>query len=369
MSLGRLLPDGMRESAVSRLASLAGRARSDADGFLQRVAAAAESPGTAASVLGLRATKARWLAADGRFGELGGALVLPFLGRNPYYEHATRGAPRYVPRRVHGFRMYLDTEDPGICRTLFSYGTHEHRSTSVFREELRSLARDVAGDVTVLDVGANVGYFCLLEATVLGDRADVHAVEPVAENLALLERNVALNGYGDAIDVERCAFGATTATAAIRTAERSNHHTVGVPAETATDEGANAATGTDADLVPQTTGERYLADRDIPPEAVDVVRMDLEGTEVAVFEGMERVFRASTPLLLHLEFHPHLMDPSDARWMTSLLDESGFDLVSAVSETGYGMSGEPGWYGKRLDVETFDDLLSVDHHVEVVARR
>jgi FkbM family methyltransferase len=50
---------------------------------------------------------------------------------------------------------------------------------------------------TFVDVGAHVGYFGLLAATVVGPEGRVACFEPNAENYARLRENVVLNGYGN----------------------------------------------------------------------------------------------------------------------------------------------------------------------------
>jgi len=50
------------------------------------------------------------------------------------------------------------------------------------------------GDVFV-DVGANIGYFSILGASAVGSEGRVFAFEPDPDNFALLDANVALNGF------------------------------------------------------------------------------------------------------------------------------------------------------------------------------
>jgi FkbM family methyltransferase len=337
------------------------------------------SPRSLSRALRMTAVKGLWLIRENRFGELLGLLVGLVLGRNPYYALQTRrSSAGFRKRPVHDYEMYLDAADAGISKTLLSYGTHEQRSMTVFREELRALAEEVTGDVTVLEVGANIGYFSLMEATVLGERADVHAIEPAPENVALLERNVALNGYGDRITVERCAPGDRNENATLRLAEHANCHRVSGPSAVPASDGGTvvgeeppqpSGSSTGSISVPQVTGDRFLAERDIDPEDVDVVRMDLEGYETAVIDSMKPVFDASGPLLLYFEFHPNQVDPDAARGALSVLADNGFEIVSAASEIGYDIHWQPSWYGMSLDIDTFDDLLDSHHWVEVIARR
>jgi len=51
----------------------------------------------------------------------------------------------------------------------------------------------IQGHDVVVDIGAHIGSFSILAAS---KGANVYAFEPVAENFALLEKNIAQNGFG-----------------------------------------------------------------------------------------------------------------------------------------------------------------------------
>src|SRR5688572_30814710 len=60
--------------------------------------------------------------------------------------------------------------------------------------------------MTLLDVGANIGYYSLLAGKLVGPSGRVHAVEPCAKNLTFLERNIHLSKLQN-ITVHRYAAG------------------------------------------------------------------------------------------------------------------------------------------------------------------
>ena len=47
----------------------------------------------------------------------------------------------------------------------------------------------------MIDVGANIGWYTLQCAKLVGSKGQVFAFEPVSENFELLKRNVAENNY------------------------------------------------------------------------------------------------------------------------------------------------------------------------------
>lgn len=82
-----------------------------------------------------------------------------------------------------GSPIVLTSGDPAH-RHIFFYGTYEPEVTAVFQARVRP------GD-TVIDVGANAGYFALLSRD-LG--AEVHAFEPNPAMAALIRRSLDLRG-------------------------------------------------------------------------------------------------------------------------------------------------------------------------------
>lgn len=369
----------------------------------RRLRSVADSATSVSRYLAHEGRKLARLVRERRFGAAAGAAAELVTGRNPYYERRAAGDDRYRRLEVNGHRLLVDVEDSGISRTLLAYGVHEYRSTTAFERALERLKRAVDGPVTVLEIGANVGYFCSLEARVLGDRARILAVEPIPENVALLERNAALNGFEDRVTIDRLAFGGESATVEMQLSTHSNQHRVrpasSSPSATSGSSSAATAAADSSDRsreranadenppttptsnataetirVEQVTGREYLADRDVDPGSVNVVRLDVEGYEREVFEGMREVFAAPGPTLLYVELHPLELSPEATAEITALLEDESFEIVSAVrTDAAAGVPDERRWHGLECGVETVDDLrramATSDHSIEVVARK
>jgi FkbM family methyltransferase len=121
-----------------------------------------------------------------------------------------------------GTRVCVDTRDI-VQRYLYQFGIWEPSLTSWLTRTLRP------GDVFV-DVGANIGYYALLAARLVGNRGSVVAIEPSPVAHAALRRNVARNhadnvrlvSYAVAEDHHELAFyepkpGAHSVTTSVRT--------------------------------------------------------------------------------------------------------------------------------------------------------
>ena len=79
-------------------------------------------------------------------------------------------------------------------------GTHEP-------DLQKGLPKFIKPGMTVFDVGANIGFFALAAANLVGENGKVVAFEPNPSVVARLKENVALNGLADRVKIEQSAAG------------------------------------------------------------------------------------------------------------------------------------------------------------------
>ena len=101
-----------------------------------------------------------------------------------YYRRIVK--KQYVKRNIYDYEMILDLYDRGISRALWLFGKRELDHKYLMERVLSP------GD-RVLDVGANIGYYALMESNLVGPTGMVVALEPSPENIKLLEKNIELN--------------------------------------------------------------------------------------------------------------------------------------------------------------------------------
>lgn len=109
---------------------------------------------------------------------------------------------------ARSFKVELnsDCESEQCIKEYLNLGQlYEREISAIFHAALRP------GD-TVIDVGANVGWFSLLAATLVGPEGHVIAFEPSHDNVEKLRRNAALNGFTN-ITVNEAALSDETGTA------------------------------------------------------------------------------------------------------------------------------------------------------------
>jgi FkbM family methyltransferase len=225
-------------------------------------------------------------------------------------EYARRKPPGVVQRTVNGSRMILSMDDCGIHRDLYLDGVREPGSTRFF-------ASCLSKEDTVLDIGANIGYYALLEAPRV---RRVFAAEPCPDNVERLRENIRINSCDNVVVVPK-AFGGTVGTGRLNISSRSNWHSL-LPARETT-------AGVPVEV---TTVDAFAGRHERPT----VVRMDVEGYELEVVRGMRETGSALS--LVFIEVHSYLLGRRGTDELFGVLEESGLRPVFIVKDDTPGFS-------------------------------
>jgi len=162
----------------------------------------------------------------------------------------------------------------------FATGTAERPLQEALSSELRPGA-------TFFDIGANVGFVTLIAARLVGPGGRVVAFEPVPRNAAAIRENLALNGI-DWAEVVETAVAAGASTANLIVSDVSAFSRL---------ESTSVPTGARETIeVPVISIDEFLAASGSP--APDVVKIDVEGAELEVIEGMRNTLATSRPTIL-----------------------------------------------------------------------
>lgn len=264
---------------------------------------------------------------------------------------------RIVKTDVFDNDMWVFANDRGLSRDLLIHGVREEKSTYSFVNALAKINEEVE-DITVLEIGANIGYYALLEAHTI-DSGSIYAVEPGPANFDLLERNIKRNKVSDIIDTERAVIGTEEGTAELELSEQSNTHRV-------LDDKRNSTSEYIA--VKSHTIESFLDKSSIGEEEINVVRMDVEGYEVQIIEQLRPIFEAADNILLFIELHHKLVSKKEYERVLETLSTAGFEPISAV----YNTARMPSWDGEELNIESIDELTQLpegSNCVELVAHK
>jgi FkbM family methyltransferase len=248
------------------------------------------------------------------------AAVRPFNFRGKYRLLnlvAPKEGARYAT--VFGLEFQLDLGE-WIQRNIY-LGTYEPQET-------RLVAAFLKPGMTVIDVGANVGYYTALAASKVRKEGRIFAIEPDATAFAQLETLIATNHLS--ARAFNIGLGEKSGEGCLYQMPESRNNT---PTMIAHDGHAPKST------VKIRTLDDCLDDWRVPH--VDLLKIDVEGWEPRIFEGARRALASGRIDAILCEFNEHWLraggSSSEALWKMlagfgfhSDVDVSGASIVNCL---------------------------------------
>jgi FkbM family methyltransferase len=241
----------------------------------------------------------------------------------------------------------LDDTGRRIRRDGVSYDVDLRQSMDRFlyyldyeRWETRSLRKIIQPGWQVLDVGANIGYYTLLFARLVGSAGRVYAFEPAENTFSALLRNVALNPFAAAIvHPQRVALAGSQGSGSLVFGA---HHGL--------TRLANAGEA-GSEAVHVTTLDRFVEEHAV--NAVHFIKIDIEGAEQHFLDGAAATIGRHRPVLM-IEVNPAGLASSGS---------SAAMLLERLRELRYTLH-EPTWRGLR----ELEETPRIKHYLNVIAR-
>ncbi|MBA2626441.1 MAG: FkbM family methyltransferase [Gemmatimonadales bacterium] len=190
----------------------------------------------------------------------------------------------------------------------------EYAATDYERFTTAIIRKVIQPGWVVLDVGAQVGYFTVLAAKIVGQSGHVYAVEPEPRNLHYLRTNICQNGVADRVSVIPKAVGRQRETLQLYLYEGSDSHSfVKHPTAKVRDIAAVECVPLDDEL------------KGLRP---NLIKIDIEGYEMHALAGLGAMLRPPSSTVLIIEMVPAFLKNagSSARELRDALLSLGFDI-------------------------------------------
>lgn len=198
-----------------------------------------------------------------------------FVPSGKVYPSAPKGKAVLVENVLGKYSLRFSADDHFIMPCLKQHGIWEENTTAFIQENLKP-------GQTFVDVGANVGYFAVLASKLVGTKGRVLAFEPAAKNRELLVDNLSLNVCAN-VGVSESALSNEKGETTLYLNEDAGMHSL-VKGKHIGTESINMEKGDDAVGV-------------IP----DMIKIDVEGAERRVLEGMPGILGTAKPLTIIFE--------------------------------------------------------------------
>ena len=170
---------------------------------------------------------------------------------------------------------------------LSKYGSYEAENTNVLIDLLEGKL-----DSVFVDVGANFGWYTCILSKLAGESGAVYAIEPDADNIDLLNRNIAKNELNNVIVFP---YGVSNVESELRL----HKAPITNPGMHSFVTKSHTPARTDDQLVKVKTLDQLLAD---VPGRITLMKMDIEGFEVNALQGAKKTLERCDSLLI--EYSP-----------------------------------------------------------------
>jgi FkbM family methyltransferase len=187
-----------------------------------------------------------------------------------------------------GQKISLDLDD-WIPFNIFLTGIYTQEKT-----ELLYFLSSLRKGMTVLDIGANIGYYSLLAAARIAKNGKVHSFEPVRETYSRLQQNITLNEFKN-MEAHRYIIHDHIGEMDIFVADKSN--TGSSSLSRSMENFSNTV-----QKVQTITIDSYIKSKQI--SSVDIVKIDVEGSELFVLKGMKNLLKRDN-MKIFLEINRH----------------------------------------------------------------
>lgn len=233
---------------------------------------------------------------------------------------------------VNGYKMFVHTEKykgaDSVDHRLLVQGTWEAQTTALFKQLVKK-------GMNVVDIGANIGYFTLLAASLVGKKGKVFAFEPAPQNYALLVKNIEVNGYKNVIPVQKAVSSDTGKIEFFLDTIALGQSSLFKVSENPTE----------PIMVDVVSLDEFFKDNECP---IDIVKMDVEGAEMAVLLGMAKIVANNDDLKIFTEFWPDGLQKSgfSPQEYWKQLKQFGFKFIYLINDN-----------KRRLEIVDYEDVI------------
>ncbi len=190
----------------------------------------------------------------------------------------TPGDPILIFKTKYNFYLRVNLQNPEHKRMYF-YGEHDERY------EIRHILKTLREEDICWDIGANVGFYTCLFASLVGKKGRVVSFEPASGTMDYLAQNVKINGL-DQVTLIKKAVGD-------RKIEGKLFYNAGALAE-GTASLTQSIEKAESEPIEVDTIESFAQELPAP----DFIKIDVEGFQMEVFKGGKEFFKSHEPIIM-----------------------------------------------------------------------
>lgn len=213
---------------------------------------------------------------------------------------------KYYLVRYRGGRIYLNLKESPIMIAK-AFGVYEYWKTKLLVDLVRE-------EMTLIDIGANKGYFTLLFARLMNENGRVYSFEPIEENCSWIQKSISANGYR-CIELAPLALSDNEGTRDFYPGAKSGWGSFFYSPE-------ESMAANKKILVNTRTLDSFLKERQL--EDVDLIKIDVQGAELLVLKGAADVLSSSKKIKLLVDVD--IQSEEDRELLVNMLKSYDFKL-------------------------------------------
>jgi FkbM family methyltransferase len=257
-------------------------------------------------------------------------IKFPDMVRRRLIERFSAPPAGLVATNFRSVKYEIDMSTHRLMRKYY-FHTHEMFLERIFDRYL------TPGSIFV-DIGANCGYWSAYALSRVGMRGEVHAFEPVPHYFTFVKRLAALNPEFRVV-ANPVACGAQPArlpmTIVPPLAENFDNYNTNIGSSSLAPGFLDHAKALTEDITVEVIRfDDYVADKGLDLDRVGLIKIDVEGFESAVFDGMRKTLEKPgrrVPILCEILTDRARPEPLDGAAIVTRLERYGYRCLDAAS--------------------------------------
>ena len=227
-----------------------------------------------------------------------------------------------TPRRIHkaiikyfvsdyieidGFKIYTGENDDD---NFTIYGFEQHKDLIML------IQKYVRKGDTVLDIGANVGKVSLILSRQVGDTGKVYSFEPESNNFELLKKNIEVNNFRNITPLK---YAVT---------DKNEKSFLRISGACTTHQVCNDTNDETEEI------ETICIDEYFKEQKIDFMKIDAEGSEPRIIQGMKETVRINPHLKFIIEYNARILESLniDKKKYIDELTSLGFSIYDTMRD-------------------------------------
>jgi FkbM family methyltransferase len=214
-----------------------------------------------------------------------------------------KGSDRSLYRTRFGDLFWLNSTGY-VDECIINSGVFEPLSSQAVKRLVRP------GD-TVLDVGANIGYYSVLFSKLVGDQGKVICFEPTRHYGKVLEMNIRANNL-DNVEINKIGLS-----------DKLQELEIWIGPSSASLHVPGNQKLKSSEIIKLVTLDSFIEEHPLPK--IDFIKIDVDGHEPLFFEGAWKTLDRYEPTVLLEVSHPHYLNAGYTAWrFYDLLKDRGY---------------------------------------------